>query len=289
MKDFYRILGVINTAEDVVIKAAYRALAQRYHPDKFDGDPATAEARMQEINEAYSVLSDPEKRSGYDASFDYYNSSNNNPSQNEEDFFAGNDFEEMWKEVIEFYPDLERITADLKKISSRLVQTFKYYLLETKQYTHRTEISRIIEKNYLESYFGKNEEIIRFGRVLILLRLKIAAKRLNRAVSLFGNNADPNIIINKIKKNDLSQNENLLVRLINKETLYVPDYLVKNMLSENFEPLYAKRFIQELGGDLTWKGSPEKQYYLWVNDFSGSPLEDVEIKDICKQLALVIG
>ena len=40
MKDYYCILGVIKSAEDIVIKAAYRALAQKYHPDKFEGDEA---------------------------------------------------------------------------------------------------------------------------------------------------------------------------------------------------------------------------------------------------------
>jgi hypothetical protein len=67
-KDYYRILGVLDDAEDVVIKAAYRALAQRYHPDKWAGNPNEASARMAEINEAYSVLSNTDKRKEYDKS-----------------------------------------------------------------------------------------------------------------------------------------------------------------------------------------------------------------------------
>ena len=67
-KDYYKILGVLDDAEDIVIKAAYRALAQKYHPDKFQGSAKTAKDRMQEINEAYSVLSDPEERKKYDGS-----------------------------------------------------------------------------------------------------------------------------------------------------------------------------------------------------------------------------
>ena len=50
LKDHYKKLGVIQEAEDIVIKAAYRALAQRYHPDKWTGDPATATRYMSEIN-----------------------------------------------------------------------------------------------------------------------------------------------------------------------------------------------------------------------------------------------
>lgn len=63
-KDYYAVLGVLSSAEDVVISGAYRALAQRYHPDRFDGDDANV--RMAEINEAYRILSDAELRAQYD-------------------------------------------------------------------------------------------------------------------------------------------------------------------------------------------------------------------------------
>ena len=65
-EDYYRVLGVLDDAEDVVIRAAYRALAQRYHPDKWQGDPAEVSRRMAEINAAYEVLSDSLKRRQYD-------------------------------------------------------------------------------------------------------------------------------------------------------------------------------------------------------------------------------
>jgi uncharacterized protein YlxW (UPF0749 family) len=67
MKDYYVILGVVPTAEDVVIRAAYKALVQRYHPDRCSGDQTEANAKMAEINEAYGLLSDPVKRKQYDA------------------------------------------------------------------------------------------------------------------------------------------------------------------------------------------------------------------------------
>jgi outer membrane protein OmpA-like peptidoglycan-associated protein len=64
--NYYKILGVLDDAEDIAIRAVYRALAQTYHPDKFQGDPNFAEERMKEINEAYSILSDPASRREYD-------------------------------------------------------------------------------------------------------------------------------------------------------------------------------------------------------------------------------
>ena len=66
VKDYYAILGIMPSAEDVVVQGAYRALARRYHPDVWAGDKAFAEAKMKELNEAYAVLSDKEKRERYD-------------------------------------------------------------------------------------------------------------------------------------------------------------------------------------------------------------------------------
>jgi len=68
MKDYYAILGIAPSAEEVVIRAAWKALSQRYHPDRYVGDVSKANARMVEINEAYSILSDPIRRQTYDKS-----------------------------------------------------------------------------------------------------------------------------------------------------------------------------------------------------------------------------
>jgi len=75
-KNLYEILGVDKAAEPADIKKAYRALSMEHHPDK-GGD----EEKFKEINEAYSVLSDPEKRASYD-----------NPMRN-----MGNPFEDMFR------------------------------------------------------------------------------------------------------------------------------------------------------------------------------------------------
>lgn len=64
-RDYYEILGVSKNATDKEIKKAYRDLAKKYHPDLNPGDKA-AEEKMKEINEAYEVLSDPQKRAQYD-------------------------------------------------------------------------------------------------------------------------------------------------------------------------------------------------------------------------------
>jgi curved DNA-binding protein len=63
-KDYYQILGVARDASADDIKKAYRKLARKYHPDV--SKEADAEARMKEVNEAYTVLADPEKRAAYE-------------------------------------------------------------------------------------------------------------------------------------------------------------------------------------------------------------------------------
>ncbi len=65
-KDYYEVLGVGKDAGQDEIKRAFRNLAKKYHPDTNQGEP-NAEARFKEINEVYEVLSDPTKRSNYDA------------------------------------------------------------------------------------------------------------------------------------------------------------------------------------------------------------------------------
>lgn len=65
MKDYYEILGVSRNASDAEMKKAFRQLALKYHPDRNPGNKE-AEDTFKEINEAYSCLSDPEKRAHYD-------------------------------------------------------------------------------------------------------------------------------------------------------------------------------------------------------------------------------
>lgn len=80
-KDYYSILGVGRNASEEEIKKAYRKLAKKYHPDHHPDDKS-AEEKFKEINEAYQVLSDPEKRRRYDqlgASYEQYKQHRGSP------------------------------------------------------------------------------------------------------------------------------------------------------------------------------------------------------------------
>src|ERR1044072_4053449 len=64
-RDYYEVLGVVRTAKDTEIKAARRKLAMQHHPDRNPGD-MDCEHRFKELNEAYDVLKDGDKRAAYD-------------------------------------------------------------------------------------------------------------------------------------------------------------------------------------------------------------------------------
>ncbi len=64
-RDYYEVLGVPKNADEAALKKAYRSLAKKYHPDMNPGDKE-AEQKFKEVNEAYAILSDPEKRGQYD-------------------------------------------------------------------------------------------------------------------------------------------------------------------------------------------------------------------------------
>lgn len=91
-EDYYKVLGVSKTATQDEIKAAYRALAIKHHPDR--NKDKGAEVKMQQLNEAYAVLSDPEKRQKYDT----YGQANFNQQYSQEDIFRNFNMEDLFKE-----------------------------------------------------------------------------------------------------------------------------------------------------------------------------------------------
>ncbi|HOP84969.1 MAG TPA: DnaJ C-terminal domain-containing protein [Syntrophorhabdaceae bacterium] len=93
-KDYYEILGVPKNASDEDIKKAYRKLALKYHPDR-NPNNKEAEERFKEINEAYAVLSDKEKRKQYDT----FGMSGFQQRYTEEDIFRGFNIGDLFRDL----------------------------------------------------------------------------------------------------------------------------------------------------------------------------------------------
>lgn len=200
-KDYYATLGVLPTAEAIVIRAAYKALAQRYHPDRFNGGKEEANARMAEINEAYEVLSDPTRRKDYDTS-------RGSNAQSGESYFGekSNDappsfdpLEYDWGIALKYYPDLAELDTKLSKISWRLAYSFRAHLLDVKLFDQRTKVAETLEQKFLETYFGTNAKILNFARDLIALGHKAASRMLNETVRVLGSRIEPDLVINRIR------------------------------------------------------------------------------------------
>jgi len=216
-KDYYAILGVHPTAEIAVIEAAYKALAKRYHPDVSQDNPEEAHRRMQEINEAYEVLSNTTKRKEYD---DLKGSG----TQEAGDFFRGEEdvepeydpLDEDWKVALEYYPELEEYLNKLRRISWKLGYGFKAYIVETKNYEIGAKIYTQMYEEFIERYFGTNRSIIEFANTLIESNKKQALKELNKIVKVldvnqaFKKTAE---VISKIeKKYELNEYDPIKVR-----------------------------------------------------------------------------
>lgn len=202
--DHYATLGVLPEAEAVVIKAAYRALAQRYHPDKWSGDPAEAHRRTAAINEAYRVLADDALRTEYDAArkanghADYQSAERD---EHEEAFGAAlEDLEDRWSLAVDIFPDLASTRKALARTSASLSFSFVTVLLESKEYSRRQQIAAALEQRFLERYFGTSPSIVAYAKELIADGRRDAARVLNRLVETMGSAVRPDLLIQRVEK-----------------------------------------------------------------------------------------
>ncbi len=100
-KDYYRVLGIEQTAGPKEIKEAFRQQAFKYHPDRNPGDSETAD-KMKAVNEAYAVLSNPSKKQEYDLLRQQFGSSAHThfrKTHSDQDIFSGSDINQILEEM----------------------------------------------------------------------------------------------------------------------------------------------------------------------------------------------
>ncbi len=126
-KDYYQILGVDKNAVSKEIKGAYRKLAFKYHPDRNKENPEAAE-KMKIVNEAYAVLSAPEKRREYDALRQQFGSSAYSRFRNnysEQDIFSGSDINHVFEEMAKAF-GFRNFDDIFKEFYGKEYQSFKF-------------------------------------------------------------------------------------------------------------------------------------------------------------------
>jgi molecular chaperone DnaJ len=153
MKDYYSVLGIEREASEDDIKKAFRKLAQKYHPDKQGGD----DAKFKEVSEAYSILSNKDKRAQYDgggqgggnpfgAGFDF--------SQFQQGFQSGNfDFGDIFSEMFGGGMKRERRGRDLS-IDLELSFSESIFGVERKMLLHKIAVCDTCEGNGAEKDSG---------------------------------------------------------------------------------------------------------------------------------------
>lgn len=196
--DYYKTLGVSSGAEDVVIRAAHKALTQHYNLDGWKGDKLEANKKLFELNEAFVVLTTPDQRKLYDAS----RSDDSQPSKSTvvKAALSVDQISKDWQVACQFNPELMEISNELSVLSIELSHAFKMGLLESRRFDECYLLAKNLEQEYLQKLFGRNEDIQRFGCELIKEAQSDAALELNDIVRVMGESINVLEVIDAISK-----------------------------------------------------------------------------------------
>jgi len=200
MKNYYHILGLSfeSNPEKQLIEAAYKALVKIYHPDVYKGDKKSLSRKISEINEAYEILSNFNKKEIYDKKLKKYQIEKSFDYSDEEfedkDIFNNKFIDEDWEIALLVYPELEQNKNILSKYSQKLGLQFQFYLLETKEFYKYESIKNRFINAFLERKFGTSHEIKTFSKILIENNFRKNAIYLNKLIKVIGSKSEKRIV-----------------------------------------------------------------------------------------------
>jgi len=195
-KDYYAVLGVLPSIDDIALAAVYRALLKKYHPDVFSGPKGQAEKQTREFVEAYEVLGNAESRRAYDKA----RKDNGFGSYQQEETSSLNEATSDWEVVKKYYPETEHLRVRLSKISRSLAFMFQITVLAKKLGSNASAVALKLENEFLERYFGKNPAILRLVSEALQEGRSDVAKEVNRAIKVLGTPVDPLHFINQVRE-----------------------------------------------------------------------------------------
>lgn len=197
-KNYYKILGVQEDADELVIRASYLALLKRYNLDDWKGDKQQAIKILADINEAYSVLKDRYERLEYNSSM--VKNKNEEVVESIQSNMSAEEVDAAWNVACNYYQDLGFLYLNLFQVSEQVANNFKLSILSSKDYSNRNKLASKLELDYLRSQFGNDQDLIEFGKELILEEAKEAVAELHHVVNVMGNAVHSEEVIDKISE-----------------------------------------------------------------------------------------
>jgi curved DNA-binding protein CbpA len=177
-KDHYAALGLAPNADDVVVKAAYRALAKKHHPDRNSSNDQGASRKFREIQNAYEVLSDEEKRARYQQLLQ----GSRRHRASELSASSGGDvrvrLDDRWEYLIQKHPDLGKIYSGYNHVSPALAARFRLLVLGSRLPGHFDYIARRLERQFCRRHFTQYGEVQSLARRLLARRNRHGLRQL---------------------------------------------------------------------------------------------------------------
>jgi hypothetical protein len=155
--------------------------------------------------------------------------------------------------ALKYYPDLVELERKLSRLSWKLTNTYRAYLLESKAFEGRAGIAKSMEDKFFEAYFGANKDIVQFARTLIDNGERKAALAVNEAVRVLGTEVDPTRLIPTIVRD-----YGVWKSFVNLKEV---ESLLKRIDANPHDTDACIDLVKEFGG------SGHKMYGVWSNNF----------------------